>query len=177
MPDKYIDGLVQDCSNSCALAMESLHFCTKPWSNYDDVQGVFYNVTASATVLVVLLPVGLECCQPVQPRVKALVFLIPSHRPYSAFYRLYRFSATCKCRISFPCRKYFLLLPRRLSLDVVETMFVKRMTMAITWQCVHIICMQLYAHRFLLKLQLSREHTDTIYGSIVYGPAVPPPLL
>ena len=26
----YIDGLVQDCSNSSALAMELLQFCTKP---------------------------------------------------------------------------------------------------------------------------------------------------
>ena len=30
----YIDGLVQDCSNSSALAMELLHFCNKP-STYD----------------------------------------------------------------------------------------------------------------------------------------------
>ena len=27
---KYIDGLVQDCSNSTALAMELLQFCTEP---------------------------------------------------------------------------------------------------------------------------------------------------
>ena len=27
----YIDGLVQDCSNACALAMELLQSCTKPW--------------------------------------------------------------------------------------------------------------------------------------------------
>ena len=27
---KYIDGLVQDCSNSSALAMELLQFCAKP---------------------------------------------------------------------------------------------------------------------------------------------------
>ena len=26
----YIDGLVQDCSNSSALAMKLLHSCTKP---------------------------------------------------------------------------------------------------------------------------------------------------
>ena len=26
----YIDGLVQDCSNSSALAMELLQFCIKP---------------------------------------------------------------------------------------------------------------------------------------------------
>ena len=30
--DDYIDGLVQDCSNSSALAMGSLQFCTKPWT-------------------------------------------------------------------------------------------------------------------------------------------------
>ena len=29
-----IDGLVQDCSNSSALAMELLQFCTKP-SKYE----------------------------------------------------------------------------------------------------------------------------------------------
>ena len=28
--DSYIDGLVQDCSNSSALAMELLQSCTKP---------------------------------------------------------------------------------------------------------------------------------------------------
>ena len=27
----YMDGLVQDCSNSSALAMELLQSCTKPW--------------------------------------------------------------------------------------------------------------------------------------------------
>ena len=27
----YIDGLVQDCSNSSALALELLQSCTKPW--------------------------------------------------------------------------------------------------------------------------------------------------
>ena len=30
----HIDGLVQDCSNSSALAMELLQFCAKP-SMYD----------------------------------------------------------------------------------------------------------------------------------------------
>ena len=40
--DPYIDGLVQDCSNSNALAMESLQSCTKPSistgfsNNHDD---------------------------------------------------------------------------------------------------------------------------------------------
>ena len=30
MYDGYIDGLVQDCSNSSALAMELLQSCAKP---------------------------------------------------------------------------------------------------------------------------------------------------
>ena len=29
--NKYIDGLVQDCSNSSALAIELLQPCTKPY--------------------------------------------------------------------------------------------------------------------------------------------------
>ena len=31
MYEAYIDGLVQDCSNSSALAMELLQSCTMPW--------------------------------------------------------------------------------------------------------------------------------------------------
>ena len=31
---KYIDGLVQDCSNSSALAMELLQSCTEPLIYY-----------------------------------------------------------------------------------------------------------------------------------------------
>ena len=30
IPVKYIDGLVQDCSNSIALEMELLQSCSKP---------------------------------------------------------------------------------------------------------------------------------------------------
>ena len=38
----YIDGLMQDCSNSSALALELLQSCTKPWI-YDDE--IFQNVS------------------------------------------------------------------------------------------------------------------------------------
>ena len=42
----YVDGLVQDCSNSIASALESLQSCTKPsmWS-YD---GLFWQCDALA---------------------------------------------------------------------------------------------------------------------------------
>ena len=39
----YIDGLVQDCSNSSALAMELLQSCTKPLiyqSNLNRIKGI-----------------------------------------------------------------------------------------------------------------------------------------
>ena len=36
--NEYIDGLVPDCSNSSALAMELLQSCTKP-SIYDPIIG------------------------------------------------------------------------------------------------------------------------------------------
>ena len=38
----HVDGLVQDCSNSSALAMELLHSCTKPLIWYPGDQGSKY---------------------------------------------------------------------------------------------------------------------------------------
>ena len=39
--DKYTDGLVQDCSNSIALAMELMQSCTKPWIQYQIILVLF----------------------------------------------------------------------------------------------------------------------------------------
>ena len=40
-----VDGLVQDCSNSSALAMELLTYCTKPWIWCDIVLNAMWKKT------------------------------------------------------------------------------------------------------------------------------------
>ena len=50
---EYIDGLMQDCSNSSTLAMELLQSCTKPsiWCCINDMYTVYSSITNSCNVL------------------------------------------------------------------------------------------------------------------------------
>ena len=52
----YIDGLVQDCSISSALAMEMLQSCTEPLIYYNDVAWVSLHLISLITLLFVQKP-------------------------------------------------------------------------------------------------------------------------
>ena len=66
----YIDGLVQDCSNSSALAMELLHSCTKPSISFTNIEiaGVVEILIVEVRDPSILYKPYQGCCRPGDPR-------------------------------------------------------------------------------------------------------------
>ena len=52
---RHFDGLVQDCSNSSALAMEFLQSCTKPWTYLSSIGIAIIKIRPSHDHLIIVI--------------------------------------------------------------------------------------------------------------------------